>query len=44
MIPKTRALAVPLRLVLRYKPRSVSARFWWWFQDAPHSSMGQTHS
>jgi len=26
---------VPLRLVLRTQPRSVSARFWWWFQDAP---------
>ena len=35
MIPKTRGLAVPLRLVLRTQPRSVSARFWWWFQDAP---------
>src|SRR5204863_8623282 len=33
--PKTRGLAVPLRLVLRTQPRSVSARFWWWFQDAP---------
>src|SRR5437867_9629023 len=32
---KTRGLAVPLRLVLRTQPRSVSARFWWWFQDAP---------
>src|SRR5439155_27048389 len=27
--PKTRGLAVPLRLVLRTQPRSVSARFWW---------------
>src|SRR5213595_1136708 len=35
MIPKTRGLAVPLRLVLRTQPRFVSARFWWWFQDAP---------
>src|SRR5213592_2298168 len=32
---KTRGLAVALRLVLRTQPRSVSARFWWWFQDAP---------
>src|SRR5437773_3720148 len=22
-------------MVLRTQPRSVSARFWWWFQDAP---------
>src|SRR5205814_960352 len=33
--PKTRGLAVSLRLVLRTQPRSVSARFWWWYQDAP---------
>jgi hypothetical protein len=33
--PKTRGLAAPLRLVLRTQPRSVSARFWRWFQDAP---------
>src|SRR5439155_26640605 len=32
---KTRGLAVALWLVLRTQPRSVSARFWWWFQDAP---------
>src|SRR5437867_8355335 len=32
---KTRGLAVSLRLVLRTQPRSVSANFWWWHQDAP---------
>ena len=37
--PKTRGFAVPLRLVLRTQPRSVSERFWWWFQDAPDAGL-----
>src|SRR5262245_44654158 len=35
--PKTRGLSLPLRLVLRthkHKPRSVPARFWWWYRYA----------
>src|SRR2546422_4202206 len=37
--PKPRGLAMPLRLVLRTQPRSVSARFWWWFQDEPNHGL-----
>src|SRR5580765_2140632 len=38
--PKTRGLAVPLRLVLRTQPRSVPTRFWWRHQDAPEPTLG----
>src|SRR5207248_7310110 len=42
--PKTRGLAVSLRLVLRTQPRSVSARFWWWYQDAPGRAVPSPNS